>query len=313
MEKTDSDLISVVIPVYNAAPYLERCLDSVIKQDYPNLEVILVNDGSTDNSLSVCEKYTRLYPGKITLINQSNAGASIARKNGIEAAAGEYLVFADSDDYVSPHYVSALHNALKNTSTDIALCPMKRLAVGESPVFQAPAQERVMARDELFRRFFRYEFWGYPGACYRKSLFDGVNFPEATVNEDYYVKAQIFARVGSAAYIDTPLYFYEQHSGSLSKQPLSLRALGEFDNALATWQFVSSSVPRYSRQAHAIASEAACKWLGALNKTKDCQFAEYKLRIKEFIKNNIAGIMLNPNLLWKIKLMIIRNLLWAVN
>ena len=304
------DLISIIIPVYNAEPYLKRCLESVLKQDYPNIEIVLVNDGSTDGSLAICDKYANDYPNIIRVHDQQNTGASLARKHGIEIAIGEYLMFVDSDDYVSPNYASALYYALKGTSANISVCNMKRLKPEEACDFPEPAKECILAQKELFKRFFKYDFWGYGASCYKKTVFENIIFPEATVNEDYYVKAQMFSKEEKIAHIDTSLYFYEQHTGSLSKQPLSLRALGEFDNALATWKYIKASTPQYSRQALAIASEVACKWLGILNIEINLptEYISYVNNIKKFLRHQFAAIILNPYFLWKLKIVILRNL-----
>src|SRR5690554_7984530 len=91
--------ISVIIPVYNKAPYLEQCLNSVINQTYKNLEIIIIDDGSTDNSLEICEKY-RKKDERIQLISQENQGVSVARNKGIQKASGEWIYFLDADDYL---------------------------------------------------------------------------------------------------------------------------------------------------------------------------------------------------------------------
>lgn len=304
-----SALISVVIPVYNAERYLVRCVESVLSQYYPNVEIVLVNDGSTDGSLSICQDYKNRYPEKVQVLNQTNMGASIARKNGIQAAKGEFLMFVDSDDFVSPHYVSALYDALIMAHANIALCPMKRIDVGESQNFSSIYHKRVMAEQELFRRFFKYEFWGFGGGIYRKENFNNLIFPKATVNEDYFVKAQMLVTEGSVGYVEEPLYCYEQHLGSLSRQSLSLRALGEFDNAVATWEYVKANKPEYSNQALAIASEAACKWLGKLTRENSKVYNAYYRRIRNFFKRNVVKIILNSFLLWKVKLIIVKNLI----
>ena len=307
----DSPLVSVVIPIYNSEPYLERCLESILNQHYSNIEIVLVNDGSTDKSQEICQDYVGKNPDRICLLNQPNQGASIARKNGILAARGTYIVFMDSDDFVSPHYISALYAALVEANTNIALCPMKRIGVGENPGFSDTYTTRLLLEKELFRRFFKYEFWGFWGGIYRKELFDNVIFPEATVNEDYYVKAQMLVAERKVGYVEEPLYCYEQHPGSLSKQPLSLRALGEFDNALATWNFIKANSPEYSNHALAIASEAACKWLGVLNQHGDVgsDYKEYRDRIRLYVKKRFIDIMMNRHLLWKIKVVLVKNIL----
>ena len=104
-------LVSVVIPVYNVEKYVEKCLDSVINQTYQNLEIIIVNDGSTDNSLSVCQK-KKLSDSRIKLINKENGGLSSARNAGIECAQGEFICFIDSDDWIELDYIEVLLNGM---------------------------------------------------------------------------------------------------------------------------------------------------------------------------------------------------------
>ena len=304
------DLILIIVPVYNAEAYLKRCIESVLRQDYLNTEIILVNDGSIDNSLAICNDYSNKYPNKIHVIDQQNTGASIARKNGITIARGKYLLFVDSDDFVSKSYVSSLYNAVTEDNAGIAVCPFKIINPGgHIEDSNCLINSRVIPRKELFHRFFKYEFWGYGGGCYARHLFGNVNFPIATVNEDYFVKCQIFIAAKRVAYIDAPLYYYERHFDSLSKQPLSLRALGEFDNALATWEYVKIRSPEYNKQALAIASEAACKWLGTINNSnpKNPEIVLYKNKIKQFINTNMLSILLNSSLLWKIKIVLLLN------
>lgn len=222
-------------------------------------------------------------------------------------------MFADSDDFVSPKYVSALFEAMVKTNSQMASCPVKRIEPGAAPEFADSFTTRAMHREELFRRFFKYEFWGYVCGIYHRNTFDNLIFPIATVNEDYYIKAQMFVNQTTVGFVEEPLYCYEQHPGSLSKQPLSLRALGEFDNAKATWEFITQHAPSYSKQALSIASEAACKWLNALNRHDrglPAEIASYKANIRSFIKHNFMEIMLNPNLLWKIKLVMIYALIF---
>lgn len=302
-------LVSVVIPVYNAELYLDRCINSVLNQDYPNIEIVLVDDGSTDKSNLICLEYADKYPRHIQVVSQQNQGASIARKNGILASHGEFLLFVDSDDFVSGQYISALYNGMLNSGAGMALCPVKRIEAGECPRFPLRTTSRTMFKKELFHRFFNYEFWGFPGGIYRKGLFGKLQFPLATVNEDYYVKAQMFAAVDSVGYVEDPLYCYEQHLGSLSKQPLSLRALGEFDNAHATWEYFVKHNPEFSIQALAIASEVASKWLGKLNNSDSIspEIILYKNRIKQFVDSNLIRIIFNPCLLWKVKIVMFYN------
>ena len=124
-ETKTQDKISVIIPVYNTAPYLKRCLDSVLGSTYRNLEVICVNDGSTDESLSILEHYQEL-DDRIVVINQNNRGLSAARNTGMAKATGEFLSFVDSDDWVHPQMFELLRNAMDEDVT-MAACANKEV------------------------------------------------------------------------------------------------------------------------------------------------------------------------------------------
>lgn len=305
-------LISVIIPVYNADKYLERCINSLLNQDFQDFEIVLVNDGSTDNSLKICECFSFKYPQRIKLISQkTNSGASISRKCGVNESAGDYLMFVDSDDYVAPNYLSAHYAAIQQYKCDMAISRVKRIDTYCLPQCEDLEPLRIIPASELFVRFFKYEFWGFPGGCYKRSLFDDIEYPAATVNEDYYVKAQLFCKANSIVYINTPLYFYEQHEGSLSKQTLSFRALGEFDNAVSTHLYVKSNLKEYVSQSLSIAAEVSCKWLVTLNKDKTEKYADYRSKIISFLKSNLYRIIFSPHLLWKTKVVLLVNLLKA--
>lgn len=309
-----TDLVSVIIPVYNVEKYLDRCLQSVVSQDYPNIEIVLVDDGSTDASPTICDNWVDRYLHKIRVIHQKNQGASFARKNGIQAAKGQYLTFVDSDDYVLPQYVSMLYRAARENHTKVAVCGFHKTVptYARVEINVEDCAIKILSSRQLFKRFFKYEFWGFWGGIYHKSLFYNTIYPQATINEDYFVKAQIFSKVDYIGYCTQPLYIYENHPESLSKQRLSLKALGEFDNTVATWKFIKTYKPQYTSQALAIASEAACKWLGAINRAKaqrESAIEKYKYKIKDFVRDNFFQIIFNRQLLWKIRIVLLWNFL----
>ena len=119
--KEKKDLISVVIPVYNTEKYLKECIDSVINQSYNNLEIILVDDGSTDNSLEICNKYADM-DKRIKVIHKNNGGLSDARNVGIENANGKYITFVDSDDFIENDMYELLYNDVCENNAEIAGC-----------------------------------------------------------------------------------------------------------------------------------------------------------------------------------------------
>lgn len=114
-------MISIIVPVYNAEKYLNRCISSLLNQTYYNLEIILVNDGSTDNSKKICKNAAK-NDSRIKLINSVNEGVSLARNKGLKEANGDYISFVDSDDYVEPDYVEKMLLTLKSKKVDIVYC-----------------------------------------------------------------------------------------------------------------------------------------------------------------------------------------------
>ena len=114
-------LVSIIVPVYNVAPYLREALDSIVNQTYKDLEILIIDDGSTDGSSAICEEYASKDP-RIRLIHQSNKGLSGARNTGLEHATGDYVAFIDSDDSVSPVFIESLVNAMTSSSASIAVC-----------------------------------------------------------------------------------------------------------------------------------------------------------------------------------------------
>lgn len=246
-------MVSCIIPVYNAEPYLRRCLDSVLAQSYRDMEVVLVDDGSTDGSGAICDEYAAAHP-HIRVTHTANAGASLARKTGIAASTGRWLTFVDSDDYVSPHYVGGLLALAQRHEVSIAACGVRRTTGSDAIRFpdEATPAGTLLDYDTLMQRFFRYEFWGFVGKIYDRSLFDHVNFPTATLCEDYVVMTQLFTRTRRMAVTETALYAYEYHSTSLSHTPLSPRAFDEYDNVLSVFKHVEQQHPQFS--AHALSN-----------------------------------------------------------
>ncbi len=122
----ESPLISVIIPAYNAKDYLRECLDSVCNQSYSNLEIICINDGSTDNTQQIMQDYAQQDP-RITVISQQNQGLSVSRNNGVERAQGAYIFFLDSDDTIEPNAIETLYKRAHQTQTDIVICNLNKI------------------------------------------------------------------------------------------------------------------------------------------------------------------------------------------
>lgn len=286
------ELISVIIPVYNSEKYLKRCLESVIGQNYRNIEVILVDDGSTDNSGRICDEYAQLH-SNFFVFHKMNGGASMARKYGLEKANGVYVTFIDSDDWVAHDYISKLYELTKQYDIHVCACAVRRLKTGEgNHTYYKEFHSSILNFEMLMPRFFKYEFWGFWGKLYLKSCLDNLIFPVATLSEDYYVMTQLFKNERKIVYLEEPLYFFEYHENSLSHQNLSKRSFEEFDNVKAVYEYSAINFPQYKDYALSNVVETCVK-LYAMAKDKNCRalHEDNFASLSTFLHNHVREIV----------------------
>lgn len=196
--------LSVIVPVYNVEAYLGRCVESLLAQTLGDLEIFLVDDGSTDRSGEIAERFARENPERIRCLHIDNGGQGRARNFALELAAGEYLGFVDSDDWIRPDMYEKLVNEAERTGESIAVCDW--LAVfpdGRETVLPARYSKRLLS------------FAG--SACnkvFRRDLAEKLRFPEGMWYEDFYYSAMMLIKAGNAAYVREPLYCYRQSPAS---------------------------------------------------------------------------------------------------
>jgi glycosyltransferase involved in cell wall biosynthesis len=210
--------------VYNAEKYLHRCLSSIIGQTYGNLEIILVNDGSLDNSLTICNKYAKK-DSRILVIDKENGGISSARNRGLEIAIGDYIGFVDSDDYISPDMYAKLLEAIKSDNADIVECELSdALTVGSyqcSYEFLAGINTMNPVWNRLYRRF----------------LFDNIRFSGYAWGEDYVANAQIAYICSAKVTISDHLYHYINNKNSTTRVPFSLAKMNTINTGKEVFDF----------------------------------------------------------------------------
>lgn len=142
------DLVSIIVPVYNVEKYLERCLDSIINQTYSSIEIILIDDGSTDSSGDICESYARL-DSRITVIHKKNAGLGMARNTALDVAKGKYVIFVDSDDYIAPNMLENLYNTLIEAKADTCIGGYQRVYSDKIEIFENPIKGKVFDKSNI--------------------------------------------------------------------------------------------------------------------------------------------------------------------
>ena len=216
-----NELISIIIPVYNVEKYVGKCLDSIINQTYKNLEIIVVNDGSKDNSLEIIKEYLKK-DERIILIDKENGGLSDARNKGIAKAKGKYYMFIDSDDFADQNMVQVLYDNIKKYNKEISICNryyyyedgQKKLRFKNNNEVKNLNKEESLINLINFCDF-DMSAWA---KLYDAKLFKKIEFPVGKLSEDYYIMYQLFDLSNGVVYDSRPLLYYlQQRKGSITK------------------------------------------------------------------------------------------------
>lgn len=218
-------IISVIIPVYNTEAYLRRCLDSVTGQTYRDLEIILVDNGSTDGSGAICDEYAAK-DSRVQVIHKENGGPSSSRNTGLAAAGGEFISFVDSDDMISPVFMESL----LLPGADVTQCgytsDLKQLKVDRKLVFESmdgfEMSEKLCTEGLLANTVVWSKLW-------RRECFDGIRFPEGRIYEDEFVTWKTFWRTNRVARTSAPLYYYRRRAGSLMNSGEAAHSIDSVD------------------------------------------------------------------------------------
>lgn len=213
-------LCSIIVPIYNVEALLPRCINSLISQQYQNIEIILVNDGSTDSSEAVCREYLNR-ESRIKLINKENGGLSSARNAGLKLSKGEYIFFVDSDDYVTSNFCSVGVDGFLNHSADVVIFGFNNIFVDTNKVIKKHCRKsRVISKEEalkgtLIDGYINSLAWN---KAYKRELFDNIKYPEGMVFEDVGTTYKIFDKANTIYISSNITYNYELRNGSISNK-----------------------------------------------------------------------------------------------
>ena len=211
-------MISVIIPVYNSAKWIKRCVDSVVNQTFTDLEILLVNDGSTDESGDICDEYAS-YDSRVRVIHQKNGGVSEARNTGLRNVTGEYVSFIDNDDWIHPRYFEYLYNAINSGTYSLAMVLYKTVKDISGTVSNVEYTTdtvcsfslRTMLFDSVEESGIPYVFvWA---KLYKRELLDDLFFKEV-IGEDFEFSFHVNSKVRDAVLVKCCLYHWFQHSES---------------------------------------------------------------------------------------------------
>lgn len=234
-----SNMISIIIPIYNGEKYMRKCLNSITNQKYNDFEVLMIDDGSTDGSKEICIEYEKK-DSRFKLFTKENGGSASARNLGLDLAKGDYISFIDVDDYIGKDFLFELYNAAQNNNSDIVICGFaivseekKQHVLGDS------GQIRNYTKHEIYKAFCEKKtylsiavLWN---KIYKKEIFEDLRFPMNKGIDDEYLICQIINNANQITLMDKQLYFYYMSENSQMRN--SIPSIKKIDNIEAIeWQ-----------------------------------------------------------------------------
>ena len=214
----EATLVSIVIPIYNVEKYLEKCIESISKQTYKNIEILLIDDGSTDNSLKICKNYEKK-DTRIKVIHKKNGGLSDTRNRGIIEAKGNYIMFVDSDDWIENDTVSLLLENIEKNKSDIVVFGMSIDYENGDSKLRVPKINKCFDGKTglIYMNSFMNIDISTCNKIFKKRLFDNIEFPVGKLCEDYYTMFKIFDKAKIISILQEPKYHYFQRNNSISR------------------------------------------------------------------------------------------------
>lgn len=288
-----NELISVIVPVYNVEKYLLRCVKSLLDQTYKNIEIILVNDGSTDDSGAICDSLLNV-DSRIKVYHKENGGLSSARNYGIKHSKGTVLAFIDSDDIIHESFFEVLMDARDQTEADIVSTDMILFSSEKDIVaYNKEAKLIVLKDSNILHEYFAPEkkrMYIYHGLCmkiYNTELFSGLKFEEGRFHEDLYITYKLLDRAKVFCFIDLPYYYYFQNNeGSICKNFGKKNYFDQIDAFAAMENFFKNNTNIKSSFTHFLIFQ----YLDLINRgrrLKNNDVDKSILQIKKWILKNI--------------------------
>lgn len=287
-------MISVIVPVYNVEKYLERCVKSIAAQTYKDIEILLIDDGSTDKSGKMCDDFQQT-DSRIKAFHKQNGGLSDARNYGIEHSAGEFISFVDSDDYIDEKMLETLHRLITENDADLAVCSAMDVFEGKEVTQVKEIKEFNLNKVESYKYMLRGD--GIPSACnklYKRQTVGDVRFPVGKLYEDGFFTPQILKRVEKTAVTSKPMYYYFRRADSITTKPFrkgDLDVIEAYDKCVKQ---VKELCPEALPYAEFRYRNAYFNVLDKMLMRDDCkEIPEYKQVVK-YLKKHTAQIVKDP-------------------
>lgn len=236
--------ISIIVPIYEVEQYMNRCVSSIVNQTYKNLEIILVDDGSTDNCPDMCDKWKQR-DSRIKVIHKKNGGLSDARNEGVKIATGELIGFVDSDDWIFDEMYQLLYEDMKRNGSDISACGVEIIWENNESELLTPKGHYLLNQQEAMEAIIRETKLKQPVVykLYKLDLIRGIMFPKGKYHEDIFWSYRVIGKAHKVSIFDTPCYFYFQRGNSIMRSTYSLKRLDSLEAKLERLEFLEKSFP----------------------------------------------------------------------
>ena len=303
----EEKMISVIVPVYMVENYLTECLDSIINQTYKNIEVLLIDDGSKDNSGMICDRYAEAHKN-IKVIHKENGGLSSARNEGLKLARGNFISFIDSDDYLNTDMFSIMMEEQEKYNADVVICG-RTYVYGDRQVVRAKSDVRKVMGSAEAIALMNTSILGYYDVAawdklYRRELFENIEFPIKKLSEDWYTTYKVFDKANVIVYNSKPLYYYRQRENSITHN----RTVN-WDSMKASYEvmeYVKCKTPQYIKEAefsYTFATVGVIDNLIEQRKINRSQIFELIQKIKPYLKETYTYPGLSKKRIMQLKLL----------
>ena len=303
----DNELISIVVPVYKVEKYLEKCVKSILKQTYTNLEIILVDDGSPDKCGQLCDELAKT-DNRIKVFHKANGGLSDARNYGVERANGEYIGFVDSDDYIHENMYEELYKAIKKSGTFIAECGVTRVYKNIlRPHYEGEDYFLVLDREGYLKEYLENKRLYGSAWCklIHKDLAKKIKFPTGKIYEDAFYTLELLKNVDKYTLISGNYYYYYIRENSITTRPFSSKDMDYIEIMNQIEDYTLSNFPTFKEQLLVRLSFAYISIFNQLLEVDDYKTKkEYKI-LKDKLKDNYFKVLVNKKVPKNLKVAIL--------
>lgn len=285
-------LISIIVPVYNVTKYLDRCVTSIVDQSYKNIEILLIDDGSTDDSGTKCDKWEKK-DERIKVVHKSNGGLSSARNVGLCNAVGAYIMFVDSDDVISNDIVRKLYDTCVKFDAEISICDVVHIFDEKIPEFQMETHAtEFSARDAICEMWYQTSFLPSAWAkLYKRELFQSIRFTEGILFEDIDIMHEVFWNAKKIVYSNAKLYGYVHREGSITTKKFSKRDLDILIIVEKMLRFADEKSKDLKSAAESYATSASLRVYLNMPKEKTQQYQEALEKANEYLNKYGTSVL----------------------